>query len=83
VAASQPAGTLAGLATLGRMVVLHRPKPIGRAVLAAAEEALAPAGCGLLEITSNMRFAAAHRFYNHLGYEQTSMRFAKVLAPVS
>ena len=97
--AAQSNGTLAGLATLGRMFVLHRPKPvgritalvvdapmqgqgIGRALVAAAEEALARAGCGLVEITSNMRFAEAHRFYKHLGYERTSMRFAKILVPV-
>jgi GNAT superfamily N-acetyltransferase len=80
------------------MVVLHRPKPvgriatlvvdaavqgqgIGRALVAAAEELLAGMGCGLVEITSNMRFASAHGFYEHLGYERTSMRFAKVLMP--
>ena len=81
-------GALAGAATLHRMVVLHRPSPVGRitalvvdtplrgqgvgrALVAAAEETLARAGCGLLEITSHAR----------LGYKQTSMRFAKVLVP--
>lgn len=90
-------GTLAGVATLHRMVVLHRPRPvgritalvvdapvrgqgIGRALVVAAEAALAAAGCGLLEITSNMRRADAHAFYERLGYERTSYRFMKVLA---
>lgn len=41
--ATQRNGTLAGLATLGRMVVLHRPKSVGRAPVSAAEEALAQA----------------------------------------
>ena len=90
-------GALAGVATLHRMVVLHRPHPvgritalvvdapvrgrgIGRALVAAAEAALAAAGCGLLEITSNVRRADAHAFYERLGYERTSYRFMKVLA---
>ncbi len=92
-------GTLAGVATLHRMVVLHRPRPVGRitalvvdasergrgvgrALVAAAEGALAGAGCGLLEITSNARRADAHAFYERLGYERTSVRFMKPLAPV-
>ena len=92
-------GTLAGAVTLHQMIVLHRPKPvgritslvvddsvrgrgIGRALVAAAEEALASRGCGLLEITSNASLPEAHTFYAHLGYEQTSLRFAKVLVPV-
>jgi GNAT superfamily N-acetyltransferase len=94
--AARADGTLAGLATLHRMAVLHRPRPvgritalvvdapdrgrgIGRALVAAAEELLARSGCGLLEITSNMRLEDAHAFYEHLGYERTSFRFAKFL----
>ena len=90
-------GTLAGVATLSRMFVLHRPKPvgritalvvdarwrgkgIGRALVAAAEEALAHEGCGLLEITSHLRLAEAHEFYKHLGFRPTSVRFAKDVA---
>jgi GNAT superfamily N-acetyltransferase len=92
-------GRLTGAATLQRMLVLHRPKPvgritalvvdasvrgrgIGRALVAAAEAELAGSGCGLIEITSNARFAPAHAFYEHLGYERTSLRFAKALAPI-
>lgn len=91
-------GTLAGVATLHHMVVLHRPKPVGRitalivdettrgrgvgrALVAAAEAELARAGCGLLEITSNARLVDAHAFYEHLGYQRTSARFAKMLGP--
>ena len=96
--AARPDGTLAGLATLHHMRVLHRPRPvgritslvvdeaergegIGRALVAAAERQLAGAGCGLLEVTSNLRRRDAHAFYEHLGYERTSARFAKVLEP--
>jgi len=89
-------GTLLGVATLHRMSVLHRPRPvgritslvvdaaargqgIGRALVAAAEAELTRAGCGLLEVTSNLRRVDAHAFYEHLGYERTSYRFFKNL----
>jgi len=94
--ATRADGALAGVVTLHQMLVLHRPRPvgritalvvdapvrgqgIGRALVAAAEAALTRSGCGLLEITSNMRFVDAHAFYQHLGYEQTSLLFGKVL----
>jgi GNAT superfamily N-acetyltransferase len=90
-------GTLAGLAVLHRMHVLHRPRPVGRvtalvvdldvrerglgrALVDAAEAACRAAGCGLMEITSHVRLVDAHGFYAHLGYERTSLRFAKTLA---
>ena len=52
---------------------------IGAALVRAAEEALAARGCGLVEVTSNQRRTDAHRFYEKLGYERTSVRLAKAL----
>jgi len=60
-----------------------RGRGVGRALVSAAEEVLAGEGCGLLEITSNVRRADAHAFYERLGYERTSFRFAKVVASAS
>lgn len=70
--------------TIGRIHALVVDAPdrghgIGRALVAAAEVALLKAGCSMLEITSHNRLVEAHAFYRHLGYEQTSARFAKKL----
>ena len=56
-----------------------RGRGIGAALVRAAEEALAARGCGLVEVTSNQRRTDAHRFYEKLGYERTSVRLAKAL----
>ena len=89
-------GTLLGVITLCKTVVMHRPAPVGRitclvidapargkglgrTLVAAAEGLLAQAGCGLLEITSNLRRLDAHAFYESLGYERTSVRVIKDL----
>jgi GNAT superfamily N-acetyltransferase len=96
-AAEKSDGSLAGIVTVHSMVVLHRPRPIGRITALVVEEAqrekgsglalvkfaelfLAEAGCGMLEITSHARLKEAHAFYEHIGYERTSMRFAKLLS---
>ena len=55
-------------------------KGIGRMLVEAAERWMRKKGCKLVEVTSNDRRAAAHAFYRHMGYERTSIRFAKELS---
>jgi GNAT superfamily N-acetyltransferase len=69
---------------VGRITALvvdapERGRGVGRALVEHAEARLREAGCGLLEITSHVRLLQAHAFYDHLGYERTSHRFAKEL----
>lgn len=53
---------------------------LGRLLMQFAEANLAARGCGLIEVTSNLRRGDAHAFYERLGYARTSLRFAKTLA---
>lgn len=54
-----------------------RGRGIGRALMEASERWAAERGCVLLEVTSNQRRVDAHTFYEGLGYERTSFRFAR------
>lgn len=56
-----------------------RGEGVGAALVAEAEARLGKAGCGLVEVTSNVKRLRAHAFYEKLGYERTSYRFAKML----
>lgn len=58
----------------------RRGRGVGKALVRAVEEKCAALGCVLVEVTSNLRREAAHRFYEALGYERTSARFAKTPA---
>lgn len=53
-----------------------RGQGVGKALVRAAERVLHDAGCGLVEVTSHLRRTGAHAFYERLGYERTSLRFA-------
>jgi ribosomal protein S18 acetylase RimI-like enzyme len=69
---------------VGRMTALvvanrARRNGLGRMLVAAAERHVASAGCALIEVTSRRTRPDAHRFYESLGYEQTSHRFGKTL----
>lgn len=71
-------------APLGRITALvvaeeAQDQGIGRMLVEAAENWMRERGCTLVEVTSNDRRAAAHAFYRHMGYERTSIRFAKKL----
>jgi GNAT superfamily N-acetyltransferase len=58
-----------------------RGKGVGKALVRAAEAALAADGCRMVEVTSNVARTEAHKFYQALGYERTSVRLARELAP--
>ena len=69
---------------VGRITALiveqsRRGTGIGRALVAAAEARMLSFGCGLMEITSNVRRVDAHAFYESLCYENSSVRLVKDL----
>lgn len=61
----------------------YRSQGIGAQLVRAAEQALAGQGCYMVEVTSHASRTDAHRFYEKLGYEKTSVRLARTLSPTS
>jgi len=54
---------------------------VGTRLLQAMEEALAERGATRLELTSNVRRADAHAFYEKRGWRKQGFRFEKTAAP--
>ena len=71
----------APLGRISTMIVAssHRGQGIGAALVREAERRLQARGCKMVEVTSNDRRERAHAFYQRLGYERISARFARTL----
>jgi GNAT superfamily N-acetyltransferase len=69
---------------VGRIVALLvtealRGRGVGTALVSEAEARMRVRGCEKMEVTSNLRLARAHAFYERYGLERSSYRFAKEL----
>ncbi|QPQ54082.1 GNAT family N-acetyltransferase [Allosphingosinicella flava] len=66
---------------ISMLVVTARKRSagIGAQLVIAAEARMKALGCALIEVTSNQKRVDAHRFYERLGYERTSLRFGKTI----
>lgn len=71
------------IAFITALVVTERERGsgVGRALLAALEDAARGWGCERILVTSANRRADAHAFYERGGYEGTGRRFARALVP--
>ena len=75
--------SLSDVAMIIALVVAERDRRsgVGRLLIARAEDEARAWQCGRIMVTSAERRADAHAFYQHLGYEYTGRRFAKVIGP--
>ncbi|HTS63325.1 MAG TPA: GNAT family N-acetyltransferase [Candidatus Acidoferrales bacterium] len=72
-------GTPAGVVEDVAVAPAHQGKGIGRAMMAHALEECRKAGCYKLALSSNMKRADAHRFYESLGFTRHGYSFAVFL----
>lgn len=68
-----------GRVTLLLVAKEHRRRGIATAMLAAAEQTLAKAGCELVEVMSDIVINNAHNFFRSLRFEQTSYRSVRTI----
>lgn len=73
---------------IGRLTVLtvdrrHRRRGLATAMLAAAEAALAKAGCRQIEAMSDITINNSHNFFRSLKFEQASYRFVRMISEES
>ncbi|WP_380871728.1 hypothetical protein ACFB49_26830 [Sphingomonas sp. DBB INV C78] len=71
---------------VGRLTVLvvdraHRRAGVASVMLAAAEKALAKAGCDRIEVMSDIAINNSHGFFRSLQFEQVSYRFVRGIGP--
>jgi GNAT superfamily N-acetyltransferase len=52
---------------------------VGRALVSTVERWARDQGASRLSLTSGLHRAEAHRFYEHLGYEEKGVRLARPL----
>lgn len=57
----------------------HRNKKVGEHLVRAVEEILKTNGHRFIEVTTNIKREAAHRFYEKCGYHKTHFKFTKIL----
>lgn len=56
-----------------------RGQGIGEALMQRAMERAREMGCGMMQLTSDLRRTAAHRFYSRIGFEGTHLGLKRML----
>jgi GNAT superfamily N-acetyltransferase len=63
-----------------RVTAAMRGQGLGAALMADAEARARAAGCSLIQLTSNRSRAAAHRFYERLGFTPSHIGYKRDLS---